>query len=291
MRFFTKTLQSFALLIGSICALTAPVYGQGFDLVFDVTGESFSSSQLAVFDQVETLLESQILGYQPGPGVFLSGAVIDVNLIMLDGPVNAAAGTGLIAAQGGGVLNPAGGGFNIGGFDFFTQSLNPVVTEPNGVVSALPGIFTNGIVQFDTADINLLETSGNSLFDILYHETVHALGFGLLFDPNNLVDANGQYIGPFALSTFQNEFGVASSTIPTDGTNPLDVLHFDENSILGSDILSPVLPLGGTNTFSDTTIAVFEDLGYVTILSVPEPSSLLILASSGLLLLRRRRFA
>ena len=78
-----------------------------------------------------------------------------------------------------------------------------------------------------------------------------------------------------------------ATSIPTDGTTPTNVFHFDENSVLGSDILSPTLALNGNNTFSDTHIAVFQDLGYIV--NVPEPSSLLILASAGLLLLGRRR--
>ena len=195
-------------------------------------------------------------------------------------------GQGGTAAQGGGVLNPFGFPntfFNNGGFEFHQLATNPTVGG-----STVNGTYSTGIVQFDTAD--LPSVSNATLFDLFYHESLHALGFGGLFAGNGLVDANGQYIGAFGLTTFQNEFNDPNATsIPTDGTTPTNVFHFDENSVLGSDILSPALALNGNNTFSDTHIAVFHDLGYVVSLSVPEPSSLLILASSGLLLLGRRR--
>lgn len=275
MRSFFKALQSFTLLLGSVCVLSTSVYGQ-FDVVFDLNA-NFSPSQVAVFNQVESAIESQILGYRPG--VTLSGAVVDVNLEMIDEQ-------GGIAAQGGGIVNPSPGNlnpaFSNGGFEFHQLATNPTVGG-----STLNGTYSSGIVNFDTAD--LPSVSDATLFDLFYHETVHALGFGGLFAPNNLVDANGQYIGALGLSTFQNEFNTTATSIPTDGTTPTNVFHFDENSVLGSDILSPELALDGNNTFSDTHIAVFQDLGYIVSVSVPEPSSLLILASAGLLLLGRRR--
>lgn len=273
MRSFFKAFQWFTLLLGSVCVLSTSVYGQ-FDVVFDLNA-NFSPSQVAVFNQVESAIESQILGYRPG--VTLSGAVVDVNLVTIDEQ-------GGIAARGGGFVNPSPGNldpaFSNGGFEF-----HQLVTDPTVGGSTLNGTYSSGIVEFDTPDFP--PVSDATLFDLFYHETVHALGFGGLFAPNNLVDANGQYIGAFGLSTFQNEFNSTATSIPTDGTTPTNVFHFDENSVLGSDILSPTLALNGNNTFSDTHIAVFQDLGYIV--NVPEPSSLLILASAGLLLLGRRR--
>ena len=72
MRSFFKALQSFTLLLGSVCVLSTSVYGQ-FDVVFDINA-NFSPSQVAVFNQVESAIESQILGYRPG--VTLSGACL-----------------------------------------------------------------------------------------------------------------------------------------------------------------------------------------------------------------------
>ena len=190
MRSFFKALQSFTLLLGSVCVLSTSVYGQ-FDVVFDLNA-NFSPSQVAVFDQVESAIESQILGYRPG--VTLSGAVVDVNLVTIDEQ-------GGIAARGGGFVNPSPGNlnpaFSNGGFEFHQLATNPTVGG-----STLNGTYSSGIVNFDTVDFP--SVSDATLFDLFYHETVHALGFGGLFAPNNLVDANGQYIGALGLSTFQN---------------------------------------------------------------------------------------
>ena len=78
MHILFKALWSATFFLASVCSLSSTsVYGQ-FDLLFDID-PSFSPSQVAVFDQVESAIESQILDYKPG--VTLSGAVVDVNLI------------------------------------------------------------------------------------------------------------------------------------------------------------------------------------------------------------------
>jgi len=285
MRFILKTLCSLTLFLGSVCVLSAPTYGQGFDLAFDFGSElsEFSQSQLAIFDQVESTFESQILGFQPG--VSLSGAVIDVSAQPIDGP-------GIVAGQGGGSSN----GITNGGFQFFIPQTNPSFTGTDGVLTSATGTFSTGSFEIDEDDLAPLENvgtgTGNGLFSVVYHEVAHALGFGTLWNENGLVDSDGQYIGANGLATFQAEFDPSATIIPTDGTNAFNAGHWDENSaFLGTDLLSPSLLLGATNPISDTTISTFEDLGFVTITSVPEPSSLMLLASSGLLLLRRRRLA
>jgi len=286
--------RSLTLLLVSAFALSTTAYGQ-FDLVFDFGSElsEFTAPQLSIFDQVEAEFESQVLGYQPG--VSLSGSVIDVSASFIDGPFDFANGTGFGAGEGGGAT---GFGSNNGGFTFFAPQTNPTFVGTDGVSSSVSGTFSTGVLTIDEDDLMLLENTGtgtgNGLFSVIYHEVAHALGFGLLWDNNGVVDNDGQYIGALGLQTFQREFDAAAVTVPTDGTNAFNAGHWNEGSILGSDLLSPTLLLGATNPISDTTIATFDDIGYVTVVStaVPEPSSLMLLASSGILLLgRRRRFA
>ena len=293
MRTVLRTLQSLTLVLGALFAISAPAYGQGFDLLFDFGSElsEFSASQLAVFDQVEAEFESQILGYQSG--VTLSGSVIEVSASFIDGPFSPTGGG--TAGMGGG---STGFGSSNGGFQFFVPQTNPTFIGSDGVSSAASGTFSTGQFTVDEDDLATLEGAGtgtdNGLFSVVYHEVAHALGFGTLWDNNGVVDSNGQYIGATALATFQSDFlDPQAITIATDGTTAANAGHWSETSVLGSDLLSPQLLLGATNPISNTTIASFEDIGYVTVIStaVPEPSSLMLLASSGLLLLRRRRFA
>ena len=278
MQFILKTLRSITLALGVLCALSASAYGQGFDLEFDFGTEfsEFSPSQLSVFDQVESTFESQIFGYQTG--VSLSGAVIDVSAEFIDG-------SGGTAGEGGGSFN----GIPNGGFQFFVPTTNPSFIGTDGLASSASGTFSTGVLELDEDDLATLESFDDGLFNIIYHEVAHALGFGALWEANGLVDSAGQYTGINGLTTYQNEFDASALTVPTDGTNISNAGHWNENSLLGTDLLSPVLVLGGNNPISDTTIATFNDLGFIT--SVPEPSSVALLATSGLLLLRRKRRA
>jgi len=272
---------------------------QGFDLEFDFGTEisEFTPSQLAAFDQVEAAFESQIVGYQPG--VTLSGSVVSVNAGIIDGPINFDTGTGTTIGTGGGSYIP--GALN-GGFQFFAPVTDPSFTGTDGLVSSGTGTFATGVVNLDEDDIATVEGFGsgsdNGLFNIIFHEVAHALGFGVLWEANGLVDSNGQYTGANGLEAFQNEFDASATFVPTDGISPATAQHWSETSLLGSDRLSPVLTLGASNPVSDTTFASFEDLGFVTaasvtnitdVTAVPEPSSLILLASSGLLLLLGRR--
>ena len=61
---------------------------------------------------------------------------------------------------------------------------------------------------------------------------------------------------------------------------------------LEGELLTATTGTGGPRFLSDTTIAQFDDIGYVTVLNaIPEPSSLMLfsLTSIGLLVRRRRR--
>ena len=267
------------LLVGSLLfgVLGTSASAQNFDLEFNFVMDSsdFSTSQFAVFDQVETQYESLLTGYQPTVSN-LTGATIDVTLGAIDGPINFDDGTGGTIGEGGGSLSP---NTPNGGFQFFVTN----------------GSQTTGFLELDEADIDTVEGfGGDALFTLIFHEVGHALGFGTLWDENNLVDTSGQYTGFNGLTAFQQEFGpVLATTIPTDGTAPGNAGHWDENSVLGDDVLSPSLLLGGTgnNPISQTTVASFADLGYTVAIAVPEPTSAGLLALGGCMLASRRRRA
>ena len=253
-----------SLLLG---ALGTSASAQDFDLEFDIQS-SFTTSQLAVFDEVESTYESLFTGFQPGVSG-LTGSVIAVTSGPIDGPINFEDGTGGTAGMGGGSFTSD---TPTGGFQFFN----------------IQGTQTTGDLLLDEDDLDTLEGFDDGLFTVIFHEVGHALGFGTLWEANNLLDDAGQYIGDSGLAAFQEEFDLmTASFVPTDSTGAADDAgHWDEDSVLGDDVLSPILNLGGINDISDTTIASFADLGFTV---VPEPASAALLVLGGSLLIGRRR--
>ncbi|MFT6897667.1 MAG: hypothetical protein ACJA13_002078 [Paraglaciecola sp.] len=160
-----------------------------------------------------------------------------------------------------------------------------------------------GIMTFDSADLDALELTDN-LFDTVFHEMAHVLGFGTLWNTdsrggiftgtqNVYVPGSGQYTGLFALEQYRKEFDASASFVPVelDGGEGTANAHWDEQWGGGSsDVLTGYLE--GTTTLSRTSIASFADIGYTTIfthpVAVPEPAQIGLL-SLGLLLIYRRR--
>ncbi len=204
--------------------------------------------------------ETIITGYQPG--VNLDGIDIVVEAAAIDGP--------------NGILAQAGpGGFRVtrGGFTFLTDR------QFNS---------SAGVVTIDTADF-----STNLILDVLKHEVGHALGFGTLFDLNDLSPDPGEYIGNEGLAAYQIEYDSSATFVPLqndtlpDGTRVING-HLDENNPLsdafgraiGDDLMSPIISNitnannPSQNFLSDTSLAIMRDLGYETIATtyvVPPP--------------------
>ncbi|MEL6793697.1 MAG: hypothetical protein AAFP78_09600, partial [Pseudomonadota bacterium] len=163
-----------------------------------------------------------------------------------------------------------------------------------------------GDISFDIMDIETL-AARDFLAPVVTRRVGIALGFGSMFRLQGLVDDSGPvpaYIGEFGLSTYNREFDNTDTSIPFDTTFPnLPVLPlWDERSFgdFGStsnpELFTRILT---ANTYvSDTSIATFDDLGYVTRLDhsaapvsvVPlPPSALLLLGGIGILALGRTR--
>lgn len=244
--------------LGTGLASATMAHATTFDISLSYSG--LTDSQISIFEDAESFWETQITGYQ-NPVTF-SSLKITATGQSIDG-------------RGGTLGSAAPYG----------------VQESNGIYYAKAGI-----MNFDTADLASLETNG-SLFSVILHEMAHVIGFGSLWELNDLtVNGSGHYTGSAALSWYQSECDASATYVPVelDGGGGTRNKHWDETWACGKKELMTGW-LHTPTTLSMATIASFEDLGYITALSnisaVPVPPTALlsisgILAFSGL---RRRR--
>ena len=224
-----------------------------FDIILDIQS-GLTESQEAIFSDAEAFWETFIVSYQDGlmsPGLVISASGTDI-----DGPS--------------GILGQAGP--------------TTVADGPNGFTYAL-----SGIMEFDTADLTAMENAG-TLFDVILHEMAHVIGFGTLWGPlyNDLLNAEGDYIGSAALAAYRFEMGDDTlDSIPVEQGGGAGTAggHWDETDGGGdTELMSGWLDAPAT--LSLTTVLSFADLGYVVDLSpffppdpqpVPEPQTWLLM--------------
>lgn len=248
-----------SILGGFIALALLPISTSASATTFDINVNflgGLSATQEAIFSSAENFWESRISGYQAG--ITVSSLNISASGVAIDGV------SGILGQAG-----PNGGVFQ-GGFT----------------------VATSGIMQFDTADLVNLENTGR-LFDVILHEMAHVIGFGTLWNQNGVyVDGTGAYLGANALATYQAEFDPTATFVPVDivsGPGTRDA-HWDEGWAGGSGALMTGF-IGGSTFVTDTTLASFEDIGYVLAVAVvPVPAAGgMLLASMGLLFVMRRR--
>lgn len=178
-------------------------------------------------------------------------------------------------------------------------------------------ISTGGQVTFNThPDAGQLSSS------LIRHEIAHALGFGSLWELNQVYNDGvagntfrtlaggqpGQYVGPAALAAFQQEFGgqAAATYVPVELSGGAGTAHGHWNEMddsgqsltglidaQGRDFRDELMtgwtsPTG--NAFvSQTTMQSLVDIGF-TVRAVPEPTGVAgVVGISLWALLRRRR--
>jgi len=158
-----------------------------------------------------------------------------------------------------------------------------------------------GRMRFDTADLASLESRG-TLFDVIVHEMAHVIGFGTLWttdffiagSQSNYVSGSGRYTGEYALEIYRREFVENATFIPVElgGGAGTANSHWDEpwpggSSDLMTGYLGPY-PI----SLSDTTVASFADIGYLTTVThaVSEAATVwLFLFSMGLVVRRHHQ--
>jgi hypothetical protein len=229
LRNLTKLVAAMTLVLGASAA-------QASTIDFDITinfNSGLSASQQAVFTQAEQFWETNILGYNPAEGInFTTGLTISAGGSAIDGA--------------GGVLGQAGPSLA------YTGSTNGLYYS------------STGQMNFDSADLTAMENNG-SLYNVILHEMAHVIGFGTLWELNNLYSSgSGLYTGANALAAYQAEFSGGATSIPVelDGGAGTANAHWDESWLGGTaDIMTGYLE--GAVTISNTTLAAFEDLGYI----------------------------
>jgi hypothetical protein len=118
-----------------------------------------------------------------------------------------------------------------------------------------------GVMEFDVADAETFD--GLGLFDdIVFHEMMHTIGFGTIWDFLNLVDGSGTTNPLFTGGNAASEYGDAAGVpLEQDGGPGTVESHWDEETFT-NEIMTGYINY--SNSLSDMTIASLEDLGYDT---------------------------
>jgi len=169
-------------------------------------------------------------------------------------------------------------------------TLEPIDGAGNVLGAAGPCFVRNGsripvlgLMKFDTADLDVLESNG-LLQTVIVHEMGHVLGYGTIWsDLNLLADPSlpdsthphdPHFTGAQALSAFDAVGGSnysASAKVPvenTGGTGTADA-HWRE-SVFGNELMTGFVD-ASTNPLSRVSVASMADLGYTVNLAGADP--------------------
>ncbi len=162
---------------------------------------------------------------------------------------------------------------------------------------------TDGEMTFDSDYAPILVGNG-SFGAVVMHEMAHVLGFGTLWEANDVYDpGTGEFTGPNATAYWQSEFGQSGTPdVELGGGDGTADAHWNENNggagLVGvasvdGDMRNELMTgwLNAPTFISDLTIASFIDIGFVgSVAPIPEASSFVAmgLVFAGLGLKRRR---
>jgi CARDB/Leishmanolysin/Bacterial pre-peptidase C-terminal domain/Bacterial Ig-like domain (group 2) len=142
------------------------------------------------------------------------------------------------------------------------------------LVGDLPMI---GAMQFDLADLTVLENNGN-MFPVVLHEMGHVLGIGVLWNDKNLLrnpslDGSGNivpgqdthFLGARAIGEFDTNGGLAYIGLKVPVENASGPGSGDSHwreSVLTVELMTPSFNSGQTNPLSSISVASLFDIGY-----------------------------
>ena len=146
------------------------------------------------------------------------------------------------------------------------------------VVRTSSGIPIEGIMEFDVADAE--DYDGLGLFnDIVFHEMMHTLGFGSLWDymgltSGSIEDGDLVFTGQLANEVYASEFSGLNDAdnfdfgvpIETDGLSGTAGGHWDDATFV-NEIMTGYI--NESNYLSTMSIAALEDMGYDTVFDNP----------------------
>ena len=140
------------------------------------------------------------------------------------------------------------------------------------------GLPSRGIMEFDTFDLDSLESRGR-LLNVIIHEMGHVLGHGTIWGRRGLLVDAGSFDPRFLGINAMREFGVL---LGTNQATPVPVAnqggpgtadsHWRERTF-GRELLTGRIN-GGINPISRMSIASLADLGYQVDLDAAEPYEL-----------------
>jgi hypothetical protein len=140
-----------------------------------------------------------------------------------------------------------------------------------------------GLMKFDTADLDVVESNG-LMPTVIVHEMGHVLGFGtiwtdlnLLADPSLSGGTDPHFTGTQALAAFNFVGGSsysASAKVPVENTGGQGTAdsHWRE-SVFGNELMTGFVE-ASTNPLSRVTVASMADLGYSVNLQGADPYTL-----------------
>jgi hypothetical protein len=132
-----------------------------------------------------------------------------------------------------------------------------------------------GIMQFDTADLDAME-SGGYLLPVIMHEMGHVIGFGTIWSDLGLLTGVGtsdpRFTGPSATYWYNYIFGTDESGVPVENTGGAGTryAHWRE-SVFDNELMTGWIDRGRPNLMSSITIASIADLGYQVNMDAADP--------------------
>ena len=175
---------------------------------------------------------------------------------------------GAVSIPGVDVLTIDASGQDIDGVGGILGQAGPTTLRP---VSFLP---SDGMMQFDTADLAQLETSGQ-LIQVIEHEMAHVIGFGTIWTDLNLITGAGtndpEFTGANAVREYDARFNTNAPTVPLENTGGAGTAdsHWREtvfNNELMTGFINP-----GNNPISRITVGQFQDEGYIVNYAKADP--------------------
>lgn len=156
----------------------------------------------------------------------------------------------------------------------------------DGLRSTGPKLPYSGYMQFDSADLAMMESEG-TLQDVILHEMGHVLGIGSLWTDRGLVtgygSANPVYVGTNGLREYRTLAGnPAATSIPVENMPRSGSYgaHWRE-SVFGDELMtSNASPAGTPMPISRMTVGSLQDLGYVVNYAKADPYTIPAIRSS-----------